>query len=93
MLLTVMNVVWAAVVTHHYRLQSPLKVMETKLKFLWVLLNLSFLPALLITSVYWLAIYDPGNSYNNINNNFTNTKLYITIGKIKFKQMVSHEVG
>ena len=60
MILTVMNVVWAFVVTQRYRKDTVPKVMDGKLKFLWLLINLSFQPAVLITIVYWLAIYDPG---------------------------------
>ena len=64
MILTTMNITWAIIVTKAHS-ESKAKhflvkpTMTRKLKALWVLVNLSFLPAVLITTVYWLAIYDP----------------------------------
>ncbi|XP_053628688.1 protein rolling stone isoform X2 [Cherax quadricarinatus] len=61
--IAIMNMVHACIMTTswlRYRRTAQLpKTVTTDLKVLWALQNLVFLPALLITSAYWTAIYDP----------------------------------
>ncbi|XP_069985627.1 protein rolling stone [Penaeus vannamei] len=69
--IVVMTTTQATIVTLAY-LQgrgnpSPPKTMKARLKVLWVMQNLVYLPALLITAAYWSAIYDPLSQYYGFN--------------------------
>lgn len=69
--IVIMNGVHAIIMTVswlEYRRTAHLpKTMVTHLKVLWVLQNIVYLPALLITAAYWSAIYDPANPITALN--------------------------
>ncbi|XP_042870204.1 protein rolling stone-like [Penaeus japonicus] len=69
--IVVMTTTQATIVTLGYlqgrRNPSPPKTMKTRLKVLWVMQNLVYLPALLITAAYWSAIYDPQSPVTALN--------------------------
>ncbi|KAK7083844.1 hypothetical protein SK128_024376 [Halocaridina rubra] len=69
--IVVMNLVHAVIITiswFEYRRTAHLpKTMVLHVKVLWVLQNIVFLPALLITAAYWSAIYDPSNPITALN--------------------------
>lgn len=66
--LTAMNVVWAVNVCrahHKYRKEGSRPSSVGKgLKLQWLLHNITYMPALIVSIIYWLALYEPGANFS-----------------------------
>lgn len=68
--LTLTTLYWAIVVSVAYRKYSKEGYITNQvgisMKILWTLENITFLPALVVTILYWLAVFSPGKTLKKI---------------------------